>query len=240
MTKPAFLALFGRRALSATTIAWALPALLGALVIPGAAMAQRPPKGMATMFALPSDIIAREIGFARAVRDKGQWQAFRDHAAPDAQMFDGDKVVRVQDFARRQPNPVTPLQWQVHNVWMSCDGATAISYGGWQQGAAHGWFSTVWQRQKKGHYLFVLDQGGVTEKPMAEPEWAEAKVAECAPRGQKALEFTPLAVGEYLSGESSDHSLEWKTSARPDGTRDYVVEVKIGGKMTEVLRRASK
>ena len=48
---------------------------------------------MATMFALPSDIIAREIGFARAVRDKGQWQAFRDHAAPDAQMFDGDKVV---------------------------------------------------------------------------------------------------------------------------------------------------
>jgi len=90
MTKPAFRLMFER---------WALPALLVAGTLPGPAMAQRPPKGMATMFALPSDIIAREIGFARAVRDKGQWQAFRDHAAPDAQMFDGDKVVRVQDFA---------------------------------------------------------------------------------------------------------------------------------------------
>lgn len=231
MTKPAFLAKFGRRALSAL----AVTALISA-----PAMAQRPPKGMATMFALPSDIIAREIGFARAVRDKGQWNAFRDHAAADAQMFDGDKVVRVQDFARHQRNPATPLQWQVHNVWMSCDGATAISYGGWQQGATHGWFSTVWQRQKKGHYLFVLDQGGVTEKPMAEPEWAEAKVAECGPRGQKALTFTPIAAGEYLSGESSDHSIEWKTSARPDGTRDYTVSVKIGNKMMQVLERSSR
>lgn len=231
MKKPAFLALFGRRA---------LPALLIAAVMPGGAMAQRPAKGMATMFALPSDIIAREIGFARAVREKGQWQAFRDHAAPDAQMFDGDKVVQVQDFVRRRPNPAQPLQWQVHNVWMSCDGATAISYGGWQAGEAHGWFSTVWQRQKKGQYLFVLDQGGVTDKPLPEPEWAEAKVAECGPRGQKALEFTPALDGDHLSGQSSDHSLEWSTAARGDGTRDYVVNVKIGGKLTEVLRRSSK
>ena len=230
MKKPAFPIFFERRAMAALLIA----------ALPGMALAQRPPKGMATMFALPSDIIAREIGFARAVRDKGQWTAFREHAAQDAQMFDGAKVVRVQDFARHQPNPAAPLQWQVHNVWMSCDGASAISYGGWQAGAAHGWFSTVWQRQKKGQYLFVLDQGGVTDKPLAEPEWAEAKVAECAPRGQKALEFTPMAGGDHLSGESSDHSLEWQTSARPDGTRDYAVSLKIGGKMTEVLRRASK
>lgn len=231
MEKPAFLALFGRRALSACVIAAALSA---------PAVAQRPAKGMATMFALPSDIIAREIGFARAVRDKGQWQAFRDHAAPDAQMFDGDKVVRVQDFARHRANPAQSLQWQVHNVWMSCDGATAISYGGWQAGAAHAWFSTVWQRQKKGQYLFVLDQGGATDKPLTEPEWAEAKVAECGPRGQKALEFAPPAGGDHLSGQSSDHSLEWSTAVRPDGTRDYAVSVKIAGKMTEVLRRSSK
>lgn len=230
MTKPAFLRTMGRRATAVLLIA----------ALPGMALAQRPPRGMATMFALPSDIIAREIGFARMVRDKGQWQAFREHAAEDAQMFDGNKVVRVQDFARHRANPATPLQWQVHNVWMSCDGATAISYGGWQQGDAHGWFSTVWQRQKKGKYLFVLDQGGTTEKPLPEPEWADAKVAECSPRPQKALEFIPIAGGEHLSGESSDHSLAWSTSARPDGTRDYVVSVKIGSKMAEVLRRSAQ
>jgi hypothetical protein len=174
------------------------------------------------------------------VRDKGQWSAFRDFAAADAQMFDGAKPVRVQDFARHRPNPAAPLQWQVHNVWMSCDGATAISYGGWQSGDAHGWFSTIWQRQKKGQYLFILDQGGATDQPMTEPEWADAKVAECAGKGQKALEFLPMVEGEHLSGQSTDHSLEWQTSARPDGTRDYVVNVKIGGKLTEVLRRVSK
>jgi len=217
--------------------------ILGGLLLAAlAAPAQAAPARLApTMFALPSDIIARELAFARAVRDKGEWSAFRAFATDDAQMFAGYAPVRVQDFARKQPAPAAPLQWETHAVWMSCDGATAITYGAWEAGAAHGWFSTIWQRQKKGDYRFILEQGDATATALPAPEFAEAKVADCPIRRRgeppaPAPNTPPPA--DHLSGEAPDHTLNWSTTLRPDGGRDYVLRVKLDGKEQEVLRKA--
>lgn len=227
-----------------------------ALGISGAAMAQ-PPRGPQN-FALASDIVAREIAFARAVREKGQWKAFRAFATDDAQMFDGATPVRVQTFAKSRPDPANLLQWTTHAVWMSCDGSVAVSYGAWRAGAGSGWFSTVWQRQKKGDYLFVLDQGGDrATSAQAEDDLPiiDAKVADCPARGPRPpLEVPPMAappvaplvalpealpeaLPSHLSGASRDQTLRWTTTLRPDGTRDYRVSVRQGDAMREVLPR---
>lgn len=211
--------------------------LLAALAAPAQAQA---PRGAATMFALPSDIIARELAFARAVRDKGQWQAFRSFATDDAQMFAGDTPVRVQEWARKQREPASVLQWETQAVWMSCDGATAATYGAWQAGEAHGWFSTLWQRQKKGAYRFILDTGDTTAQPLPTPEFAEARVADCPVRhraDKPAPDPAPQAPADHLSGEAPDHTLSWATTMRADGGRDYVLRVKLDGQMQDVLHK---
>lgn len=210
----------------------------------GAAIAQ-PPRGPQN-FALASDIVAREIAFARTVREKGQWKAFRAFAADDAQMFDGATPVRVQAFAKSRPDPANLLQWTTHAVWMSCDGSVGVSYGAWRAGGATGWFSTVWQRQKKGDYRFVLDQGGDrAARAQVDDDLPiiDAKVADCPARApRQPVEVPPMATApdapqDHLSGASRDQTLTWTTTLRPDGTRDYHVAVRQGDAMREVLPR---
>ena len=200
------------------------------------------PKGMATMFALPSDIIARELAFARAVQDKGQAKAFRAFAADDAQMFADGAPVRVGEWTRRQRDPATPLQWDTQAVWMSCDGATAATYGAWDAGETHGWYSTLWQRQKNGSYRFILDTAEATAQPLTAPEFAEAKVADCPVRrrGEQPAPLkseAPKPSPDHLSGEATDHTLSWATTPRADGGHDYVLRVKLDGQVREVLRK---
>ncbi len=221
-----------------------------ALVLGGSAWAQPMGGGQRAglrgpqNFALASDIVAREIAFARAAREKGQWKAFRDFAADDAQMFAGADAVRVQEWAKGRKDPAEPLQWSASSVWMSCDGSIGVSYGLWHAGSAKGWFSTVWQRQKRGDYRFLLDQGGDgtgDARPDDELPVIEAKVADCPARGAKpappASEPLPKGEVDHLSGEAADHTLAWTTTLGPDGKRAYVVLIRQGAEMVEVLRR---
>jgi hypothetical protein len=221
-----------------------------ALALPHPAAAQGRGGKTPANYALPSDIIAQEIAFARLVETKGQWPAFRATAAHDAQMITDDAVVDVQSWTRNKPNPANPLRWKTHAVWMSCDGSYAVTYGGWQAGAgvgAQGWFSTVWARQKGGDYKWVLDQGDTTAQPIPEPEWIEAKVAECPVRPKRPLGTPPLPTGaappaitapiDHLSGEAIDHTLAWSTRIAADGTREYLLRMRIGTQMQDVLQR---
>ena len=221
-----------------------------ALALPHMAAAQGRGGKAPANYALPSDIIAQEIAFARLVEAKGQWPAFRATAAHDAQMFAGNAVVDVQSWTRNRPNPAIPLRWKTHAVWMSCDGSYAVTYGGWQAGPnagpnAQGWFSTIWARQKNGDYKWVLDQGDTTAQPIPEPEWIEAKVAECPVRPKRPLGAAPLpkdapittAIIDHLSGEAADHTLVWSTHIAPDGARDYLLRMRVGPQMQDVLQR---
>jgi len=207
--------------------------ILGGLLLLAALPAQAAPRP-ATGFALPSDIIALDIAFARTVREKGQYKAMRAFAADDAQMFDpAGRPVRVQSWTRGQKEPADPVQWKTHRVWMSCDGSSAISYGGWRAGAAHGWYSTVWQRAKNGKYRFILDQGGATPQALAEPEWLEASVADCPKKPVPAA--ASIAPVEHLSGQSADGTLAWSTDLREGGGRVHGVRMKTGESLREVI-----
>ncbi len=245
-----------------------IPFALLALAAPIAARAQ--PRGGAvslTPIGNPSALIAAEVAFARAARERGQWTAFAEAAAEGAEMFVPQRVL-AKAWLKGRANPAKPLQWQPHAAWISCDGSAGVTFGAAQGGEAaargDGWFSTVWQRQKKGEYKWVLDQGGDLADAMPAPEFLAGKVAECpvrAPRGPAAAEanaprparrdaaprprplagpIPPLAAppgSDSKDGQSNDGTLAWRSTVLPGGSREWTVWLWQDGKMAQVLRR---
>lgn len=201
-------------------------------------------------YANPSAIIAAEIAFARLVREKGQWTAFRETAAPDAVMFAGDgALVLAQSWLKDRANPATPLTWQPHRVWASCDGSLVLSSGAWQKGAGStGWYTTIWQRQPKGEYKWVFDHGAPLDKPLEAPDMIGAVIAECParrpapppaepPRGKPAkpakappIPFDPAA----REGRSNDGTLTWKFTAEANGAHRLIVQLAQDGATREI------
>jgi hypothetical protein len=137
----------------------------------------------------PSALIAAESAFARMAREKGQWTAFAATSTDDAEMFVPQRTL-AKAWLKGRANPPQAVQRQASSVWMSCDGSAGVTFGGYQDGTANGWFSTVWQRQpKKGNYKWVLDQGGALAAPLAGADFITGKVADCVPRPHR----NPLA-----------------------------------------------
>jgi hypothetical protein len=191
-------------------------------------------------FADPSKAIAAEIAFAQMAQDKGQWTAFRTTATKDAVMF-VPQMVLAQDHLKDKPNPAQSVKWQPHQVWSSCDGSIAVTRGAWQSDKATGWFSTIWQRQKKGEYKWLLDQGDETPMALDAPDMIVAKVAECPPnyRGgkQKRKDVKgKVALGDpaLRTGKSDDGTLTWEVRVAPDGARNFTMSLKLDGQMTPV------
>ncbi len=140
------------------------PLVLLASALPVAAQDIRP---AITPIGNPSALIAAESAFARLAREKGQWTAFAETATDEAEMFVPQRTP-AKAWLKGRANPPQAVQWQPSSVWMSCDGSAGVTFGGYQAGAGYGWFSTVWERQKKkGDYKWVLDQGGDLAAPLA-------------------------------------------------------------------------
>lgn len=166
-----------------------IPFTLLALALPAAAQDPRGAPGFGsgiTPIGNPSALIAAESAFARLAREKGQWTAFAETSAEDAEMFVPQRVL-AKVWLKGRANPPQAVQWQPSAVWMSCDGSAGVTFGSYQAGggdkAPGGWFSTVWQRQpKKGDYKWVLDQGGDLAAPLAGADFITGKVADCPPR----------------------------------------------------------
>jgi hypothetical protein len=205
-----------------------LRALLGALAalavcVPPATHA-RDGRALPRGYANPSALIAAEIAFAQLAQAKGQWTAFRETAAPDAEMFVPQRV-RAQDWLKKRANPPAAVRWQPHEVWMSCDGSFGITRGAWQgAGGGNGYFTTIWQRQEKGGskgggYKWVLDQGDALAQPLAPPEMIAGKVADCRP-GAGPVPASPPPPGiDAKDGASADRTLQWSSWVWPDGSR---------------------
>lgn len=241
-----------------TRLAAAL-ALIALAAAPGVAHAQAgpPPEGGSggsergrNSYANPSAVIAAELAFARLVRLKGQWTAFRETAAPDAVMFAGDgTLVLAQSWLKDRANPAVPLSWQPHRVWSSCDGSLVLTTGAWQKGAATGWFTTVWQRQPKGGYKWVFDHGAPLAQPLAAPDMIGAAVAECparravpnppvtAPRGKppKPAKLPPIPFDPAArEGRSNDGTLVWQFAAEPGGAHRFTARLTQAGEPREI------
>ena len=186
----------------------------------------------------PSAVIATELAFARAAREKGQWTAFRDYMTDDA-IWPDPSWKNVKAEISGLPDPAKPIVWEPDQVFSSCDGSYVFSTGpatwpsGWRSR-----FTTVWQRQENGRYRFVLDQSFDLESDYAKREMIGATVADC-PAG-RSLRARPVAVRRstaWQSGQSDDGTLSWTTTLAPDCARVQTVSIRRGDAMEEVFRR---
>jgi hypothetical protein len=198
----------------------ALLALAGGCASPGPGgrdFRERP------LAANPSAVIAAELAFARLAQDKGQWTAFRETAAPDAVMFVPQRV-KAADWLKGRADPPASVTWQPHAVVMSCDGSAAATTGAWQgANGAHGWFTTIWRRDKDGGFHWVLDHGAAIDgPPRAAPEFISAKLASCGPMLPPASFMTEPGA-DRAGGYSDDQSLTWDSVVQPDGARRVTV-----------------
>ncbi|MBM3594233.1 MAG: hypothetical protein FJX31_00180 [Alphaproteobacteria bacterium] len=194
-------------------------ALIAALFAAGPGEARKPEFGNA---ANPSALIATEIAFNRRAQEKGQWTAFREFAAKDAMMF-VPQPVNAQTWLKGRANPPQSVVWQPHQVWMSCDGSLGATRGAWQRpDGSTGYFTTIWRRQKKGDYKWVMDEGDALAAPLEAPELIAARIAGCRsrPGDWPAPQWTD---GEIRGGEATDGTLFWQVRVRPDGRRHLSV-----------------
>ena len=189
----------------------------------------------------PGAVIAAEIGFSKLAQEKGQWTAFRAAALPDAVMF-VPQMVLAQQHLKDKADPAKAVTWQPHQVWSSCDGSLAVTRGAWQNGAASGYFTTVWARQRDGKYKWAVDMGEALPMPLDAPDMIVAKVGDCAP-GFKGWRAPPKPKGKQpapvfdpaqRSGKSDDGTLTWNVAVEPSGARRFAVELMQDGKLTPV------
>jgi len=187
--------------------------------------------------AQPSTIVAAEIAFSRAAKERGQWTAFRLFAAPGALLHGGNGPFAIEPWLATQKDPPEAVQWDARTVVMSCDGATAVSQGRYRdpQGKV-GNFVTVWERQGDGSYKYIYDAGG-DDVPQPAPrkvvedgdyvvtaiDAVQGLVATC-PRGGPGSIPPPPAIpigedGKTDAKLSKDGTLRWRWEHRADGTR---------------------
>lgn len=196
--------------------------------------------------AQPSTIVAAEIAFSRAAKERGQWTAFRLYAAPGALLHGGNGPFAIEPWLATQKDPPAAVQWEARTVVMSCDGATAVSQGRYRdpQGKV-GNFVTVWERQSDGSYKYIYDAGGddvpqPAPRPQVEDgdyvvtaiDAVQGLVATC-PRGGPGSTPPPPAIpigddGKADAKLSKDGTLRWRWEHRADGTRytaaDYIYQ----------------
>ena len=218
--------------------------LIAAAAVALAGCAGAPGSGGGRYLALranPSDVIATELAFARAAREKGTWTAFRDYATKDAQ-WPGPQWESVQAALKGAPDPAQPIVWEPDQVWASCDGSFALSTGpATHPGGKRSRFATIWQRQDNGKYRWVLDQGFELEEGYAPPEMISARVADCPPGKLSRQGRPPKArrAAGWSSGQSDDGTLAWTTELKRDCSRTLVVSITRDGALTQVFRRVS-
>lgn len=199
--------------------------------------------------AQPSKIVAREIEFARAAREDGQWTAFRKFAAPGAVIHGRNGPIIADSWLAGQANPPEAVSWEPRTVWMSCTGEVAVSQGRFRdpQGIV-GTFITVWKRQDNRDYQWVYDVGSPDDPqpPPKEPveqgdivvtaiDAVRAEIADCPKRGTEMPAAPAFSIAEDFSqgGEvSSDGTLRWRWEQRGPGERRFVIDYFVNGEWT--------
>jgi len=189
----------------------------------------------------PSAVVRAELALARLAREKGQWTALRETADKDAVLF-APAAVNAPSWLRRQANPARPVSWQPRRVFTACDGSYAAATGPWAgPDGAEGSFITIWRRQPKGSYKWLLTINGATPLPAQDDPVIEGHVAECAADNRVAafersgkrpdkqavirIAIPPPPGGE---GQSNDGSLRWRWTAGEAGSTLEVTMLQQG------------
>lgn len=197
--------------------------------------------------AQPSTIVAAELAFSRAARERGQWTAYRMFAAPGALLHGKDGPFAIEPWLMTQTDPAAAVQWEPRAVAISCDGALAVSQGRYADPAGIvGNVLTVWERQDSGEYRYVFDASGpdVPQPPPRKPvedgnivvtaiDAVQGLVASC-PRSGAIIPPPPaIPVGDAGKADarlSRDGTLRWRWEHRDDGTRYAAVDYYTDGR----------
>ncbi|EQB13631.1 YybH family protein [Sphingobium lactosutens] len=179
----------------------------------------------------PSSVIAAEIAFNRLAQDEGQWTAFRETAADDAVMFVPDKVL-AKDWLKKQADPPASVSWSPSTVYVSCDGRLAASTGNWKRpDGSVGYFTTIWRRDKKGRWQWILDHGDTLASPRPASDILSGKVATC--KRPARPDGPPAADGK--DAPPVDDSLLWTAEVAPDKSRRVTVRMWTGAAYETVI-----
>lgn len=205
--------------------------------------------------AQPSTIVATELSFSRAARERGQWTAFRMFAAPGAQLHGRNGPFALEPWLATQIDPPKAVQWEPRAVVISCDGALAVSQGRFEDPEGKvGNFVTVWERQPGGEYRYIFDVGGddVPQPPPRKPvedgnivvtalDAVKGMIASC-PRGGAAVPPPPaIPVGEDGKTDarlSRDGTLRWRWEHRADGSRFIAAEYFYEGRWLTAIEQS--
>lgn len=205
----------------------------------------------------PSKVVATEIAFARAARERGQWTAFAEYAAPGAVLHGQRGVIEAAPWLAQQKNPPVPVQWTPTAVWSSCDGKMAVSHGKFADpDGKWGLYVTAWELRPDNEYRYVYDSGApdaeltaaeTRKRPTAPVEGnvivveafdaIRARVADCMPEAQVPARRMPILADGVQSKSflSADKTFAWRWEHHPDNSRRLVVEMVENGAWTEPL-----
>ena len=218
---------------------------------PGLAHAQSSKRGL-TPLGNPGALVEAESALAHLARDKGANAALMASADDTAEL-----IVPTRQAARPWLKAHDASAWfadrRTDTVWASCDGTAGLALGIWRGG----WFATIWQRQKKLNFKWLLvDAAPLATLPPA-PDWITGKVADCPvrpeatdglrPAGPPMLRPLPAAMpvidapagADSRDGRADDGSMVWRSTVLPDRSRRLQVWIWRDGAFQAVLDRAT-
>ncbi|RDS78546.1 hypothetical protein DL238_04720 [Alteriqipengyuania lutimaris] len=186
--------------------------------------------------AQPSEVVAREIAFGQAARERGQYTAALDFATGDAMLHGRNGPVLARPVFSQLDNPETAAKWSPRTVMMSCDGRLAVSRGRFLDADGMiGTYVTVWQRDSlDDEYEWSYDVAGLDDpQPVAEEaeeslivvtasDDIQGLVADCPRSGDTPAPPPALAPAADASRGvtlSRDGTLRWLWEHREDGTK---------------------
>ncbi|QIQ88235.1 MAG: hypothetical protein G9473_11495 [Erythrobacter sp.] len=204
--------------------------------------------------AQPSSIVATEVAYARAARERGQFTAMGEYAAPAALLHGRNGPVPFNALAGELTDPEEPVQWAPRTVVISCDGALAVSAGRFLEPEGFvGSYVTTWARQPDGSYKWTYDVAGRDDpQPPPRPKAEEGDivvtamdsilglVASCPPRGLEVPPppAVPIGEGDGNARLSSDGTLRWRWEHGADGTKQVAVDYFYQGEWVTAIEES--
>ncbi len=165
-----------------------------------------------------------ERAFAADAKAIGQWTAFRKWSTDDAVMFT-PQPVNAHEFLKDRKDPPRVIDWWPTASYISCDGGVAVNTGGWKRpDGSVGYFTTVWKKQSDGGWKWIVDGGDGLTKARPRPATPIIKRAKC--QGGFDNRVFVLDTGEKGDhGGSADNTLSWYYVVKPDGSREFAMEL---------------
>jgi hypothetical protein len=206
--------------------------------------------------AQPTEVVAVDLGIARAAREDGQWAALRDYAAPAAVLHLPEGPVDADKYLRGRPEPGAPSQWSPEAVWMSCDSRVAVSHGKYvEPDGTWGYYATAWVRERDGGYRWTY-MLRAPDTALTQRQKNESKPVE--EDGTIIVQAVPMirgVTGDCLPGAPSpqppvtvsargsdnqfvaspDGTLVWERTGSSDGRRRFSVLQADQGRLEEAF-----